>query len=184
MKRTLAAGTVAVACLLGGCTPNGGASSPSTTPSSAQPSSSSTTPTVSVTPTPTAEEQAADAVVRFWLQLDRLASDPQLPLSDLTSVARDQALAQWQRNLTQMRGEGLKQVGAVTVGNPAVTYSESTQTYQVSACVDVSKVNVVDQDGKSVVAPNRAPKTKYTYDVSRSDDKYFVIKDPLQGEPC
>jgi len=183
MKRILTAGTVAAACLLGGCTPEGGASPPATTPSSVQ-SSSSTTPTVSITPTPSAEEQAADAVVRFWAELDRVSADPNIPLSELTSVAGDQALRQWQVVMTQERGQGHRSVGATQVISPTATHDAATGTYRVVACVDVSKVNVVDQDGKSVVSPNRPPRTKYTYEVSRVEGSYFVVKDSLEGEPC
>ena len=139
---------------------------------------------VGITPTPSAEEQAADAVVRFWAELDRVSADPNIPLSELTSVAGDQALRQWQVVMTQERGQGHRSVGATQVISPTATHDAATGTYRVVACVDVSKVNVVDQDGKSVVSPNRPPRTKYTYEVSRVEGSYFVVKDSLEGEPC
>ncbi|KGN41905.1 hypothetical protein N801_04265 [Knoellia aerolata DSM 18566] len=59
-----------------------------------------------------------------------------------------------------------------------------TKLYQVSACVDVSKVNVVDKAGKSVVSAERQPRTRYTYKVQQDDGQFFVVEDLLKGEPC
>lgn len=183
INRAGAGATLTVALLLAGCsdaTPGTSASSSTASQTSTPSTSVSATATKSDSP----EAKAEAAVVAFWTELDRLASDPSKPLSDLSSVARDQALAQWQRNLTEMRGQGYTQVGAVVVSNSAVTGDATSGRYSVTACIDVSKVNVVDQSGKSVVAANRAPRTKYSYDVQRDGEKFFVIKDPLKGDAC
>lgn len=183
MNKALAGAIIAAGFLLGGCNGGGTPTTPST-PASSTPQSASPVSNGPSASQSSLEDGAAQGLVQFWAELDKLATDPSKPLSDLTSVARGQALTQWQRNLTQMRGQGYKQVGSVVVAKPAVTKETATDTYQVKACIDVSKVNVVDQDGKSVVAPNRAPRTLYTYEVQRDGDKFFVTKDPLQGDPC
>ncbi len=162
-------------------------SSATTTSSSTSTSSSTTSASSSTTSTSNsgASGAAAAAVTNFWAKLDALASNPTEPLSDLASVARDQALTQWQRNLTEMRGSEIRQVGSAIVGQPAVTPSELKDAFNVKACVDVSKVNVVDKDGKSVVSPNRLPKAAYTYRVELGNDGHFyVATDTMQAEPC
>ncbi len=187
MKSNHVTALMALALLLASCTRDGVNTTPTNTGPTAS-ASGAVTPSATRSTTSassaSAEAQAADAVIRLWGVLDRLASNPQAPLSELTRVARGQALAQWQGNLTQMRGGGLKQVGDVTVEEPTVTYDAAVQVFRVFACVDVSKVNVVDQTGKSVVAANRAPRTKYAYEVSSSEGGYFVTKDPLRGDSC
>ena len=173
---------------------SGGEPSPSPSPSPSV--SASATTSVSATSTPssspkkseTAEQRnarlAGEAIVAFWAKQDELASDPRPPLTELATVARGQALMQWQRNLTDMRSKGRKTVGRVTVeASPGVLDTE-TKLYQVSACVDVTKVNVVDKDGKSVVSAERLPRTRYTYKVQEDDGQFFVVEDLLKGKPC
>jgi glutathionyl-hydroquinone reductase len=43
---------------------------------------------------------------------------------------------------------------------------------QVTACMDVSKVNVRDSDGKSVVTADRSPRVSYDYTVEM--DRYRI----------
>ena len=183
--------TAALATLsLTACSPDSPAAAPSVT--SASPTSSASPSSTASTPPPTSSSSnsgaagaAAAAVTNFWAKLDALASNPTEPLSDLAAVARDQALTQWQRNLTEMRGAEVKQVGSAVVGQPTVTPSDVKDAFDVKACVDVSKVNVVDKDGKSVVSPNRLPKAAYTYRVELGNDgRFYVATDTMKGEPC
>jgi hypothetical protein len=45
-------------------------------------------------------------------------------------------------------------------------------------CIDVSKTDLVDKDGKSVVAAHRAPRVRYTSVVEQgTDGRYYVVQD-------
>lgn len=185
LTRTAAAlAAAAVLALTAACGPD----DPPTTSSTTPPSTTTTSTPSTTTKTETAAEKnarmAGEAVVALWAKLDELAADPNKSLSGLASVASDQALTQWQRNLTLMRGKGQKQVGSAVVEAPTATFDGKTNVYTVKACVDVSKVNVVDKDGKSVVTANRRPRVKYTYQVTESRNAFYVTQDLLQGVPC
>ena len=183
-----ASSVVALMALASACGSADPASGPTPSPSHSAPTSLEPThssSTTSETPEAANARSAGGAVVSFWAKLDVLASDPSQSLADLATVARDQALTQWQRNLTQMRGADLRQVGDAVVNAPLVTFDQTAGSYQVKACVDVSKVNVVDKEGKSVVTPTRLPKAEYTYGVVKGSDAHFyVASDTLQGSPC
>lgn len=84
-----------------------------------------------------------------------------------------------------MRGSEFKQVGSAVLGQPQVAPDESPDAFNVKVCVDVSKVNVVDKDGKSVVSPNRLSKAAYNYSVQKGNDgRFYVATDTMKGEPC
>jgi hypothetical protein len=48
----------------------------------------------------------------------------------------------------------------------------------------VSKANVVDPAGKSVIAAGRQDRTEYTYKVQKAPGGFFVTEDMLKGQPC
>ena len=58
------------------------------------------------------------------------------------------------------------------------------KTFTVTACVDVSGVDLVDKKGDSQVNPDRPDQQKYAYTVSRPADGFFVTEDTLKGKPC
>lgn len=159
-------------------------SSTSPTASTSASSTSSHSPSSSETVEQRDARLAGESIVAFWAKQDALAANPQASLTELSVVARGQALTQWQRNLTAMRGKGTKTVGRVTVETSPGVLDAKTKLYNVTACVDVSKVNVVDKDGKSVVSADRPPRTRYTYKVEQDDGRFFVVEDLLKGEPC
>jgi hypothetical protein len=181
----LIAATLAVAAITAtsACTANDPKPTPSTTTSV---TSTPTTPTPSSTSLSPAEQDAKDAaqtITRFWGVLDALASDQKKSLDELATVSRDQAIAQWRSNLTSYRRSGWKQVGDSTVLS-AKAQALSANTFTVKACIDVSKANVVDPAGKSVIAAGRQDRTEYTYKVQKAPGGFFVTEDKLKGQPC
>lgn len=187
--RTLAAVAVVAALATTATACDGdGKADPTPTPTTSRTATSpSPTPTTTSSPTSTKtpdEQGAEQAVVAFWAMLDEKASDPYTDLTDLSTVARDQAFLQWTRNLTQSRGSGWKQVGSTSVRSADATYNSNKDLWDVSACIDVTKVNVIDRNGKSVVAANRRPRVNYTYEVTKDDGKFYVTRDTLKGKPC
>ena len=46
-----------------------------------------------------------------------------------------------------------------------------------TACIDASKANLVDKDGKSVVPPNGPRRVAYDYTVGNDNQRWYVIKE-------
>lgn len=161
---------------------------PIPTPSSASQSSSpsassmpSATPTVSQAHVDVA--RAEEAVVSFWGVLDRVGASTEEDPNALATVARDQALAQWQNIVAGYRSKGLVTKGA-TVPEAVKGAKKSARAFEVQACIDVSGVDLVDAAGKSVVTSNRPDRQQYTYAVEKAADGFFVTRDTLKGKPC
>lgn len=186
---------LATAALASGCTrdPNptvstaaSGSPSPSPMPTIDRISSTGQPPAATPTPTHTPltaaaqnEADAGQAVVTFWSVTDKLAINPETSLNQLATVSRGQTIDPWRQMLIQRRIKDERQKGRVTATPTRVSY-KSNNLYAVQACIDVSKVDVVDKHGKSVVSPKRPSRVSYDYTVQQaSDGKFYVIKDNL-----
>ena len=190
MRQRLFAAMAAFACVaaLTGCNddapPSPGPTSPGLSSSSGTAATSSPpTPTKSLTPEEQDLRSAEEAITEYWRVLDEAASDPTQSLNVLATVARSQALAQWQTTLANDRAQGLTQKGMSTVRD-AEALSEDGETFTVSACLDVSAVDVVDATGKSVVRSDRPATQSYAYKVQKAPEGFFVIEDLLKGQSC
>jgi hypothetical protein len=179
-----AAATLAAAVLTSAC--NDPAPTPSLSTSTTATTSSSTTTTTSPPGLSPAEKDlkaAADTISRYWEVLDELAADPKKSLNLVATVARDQAANQSRIELGTLQAREWTQVGeSVVVSSKAST--RDGKTFSVVACIDVSKVNVVDKAGKSVVRPGRPDRQQYTYAVEKAPQGFFVTVDTLKGKPC
>lgn len=150
------------------------------TPASA---TSSPTPTPTSSPTPTDDAgRAVAAVVAYWAAIDAASTNPKTKLETLASVARGQALAQWQTTIASDRAKSLTQVGQSQVVDGSAT--KQGGKFQVVACVDVSAVDVVDASGKSVVVEGRPDRQRYTYTVQKVSSGFYVTEDLLKGTSC
>ena len=131
------------------------------------PSSSTPTPTATATPpsdTELASEAASATLRKYYDVRNQLRQNPSRPLSLLDQVAISTELAA-QRNLFEKeRKQGLRQVGATKVAElevQSVNLDNSdpkagkVPTVQIDLCFDVSKVDVVDADEKSVISLDR-----------------------------
>ncbi len=144
---------------------------PSTNPSSPPSSSAPTT----ATPTPPSDSEvaseAASAVLRrFYDVRNQLRQDPSQPLTLLDDVAISTQFAAQKQLFKKEREQGLHQTGdtkVVELEVQSVNLDNSdpkagkVPTVQIDLCVDVSGVDVVDKDGKSVISPDR-PDTGWT----------------------
>ena len=144
--------------------------------------STTTTPTPSATSLTPAEQDAKDAeraIPRFWAVVDALSSDPSMSLDKLALVSREPTITTWRQLLTSHRVKQVKQIGHTTVASVSAKPGTAGK-FAVTACVDVSKVNLVDNAGKSVVAANRPPRVQYLYTVEKgSDGAFYVVKDKV-----
>jgi len=181
---------VATAALLLAAAPScagGGDNDPAASRSSA-PSSRAPTPSPM---TPQSESQkASDAatalVEKYYATVDKLSQDPEARLDQLSSVATSLQLSAQRKVLQNQRKNGQRQTGAtevilVKVQSVNLDNSDSKSgkvpTVEVDVCWDVSNVDVVDSDGKSVVSPGR-PDTGWT---QLSVTNYHFDNDPANG---
>ena len=189
MRQKIFAVMAAVACgvALAGC--NAEDTPPSPGPTSPAPSAGTTatsatpTPTQTLTPEQQDLRSAEEAITQYWRVIDEAASDPTQSLNVLATVARSQALAQWQTTLAEYRTKQWKQVGRSSVDD-AVAVTEDGKAFTVRACLGVSSLDVVDAAGKSIVVANRPAQQQYTYTVEKAPEGFFVIEDTLKGQPC
>lgn len=184
MKKLIPA--LVAALLLAGCT--GSSSEPEPTPTpppTTSPTASPTTPTTTPTPEPAPEEVAAkQAVIDFWKVQDELAANPELSVTRLAEVARGQALDVHRTNLLDQAREGLRQVGTVEVTPTRAQAGESPEHMVVTACLDVTDVDIVNSDGDSVVPATRPDRAAYDYTVEREGDRWYVIEDLIEAKDC
>lgn len=147
-----------------------------------------TTTSTTTTPSPSSTTEAdpqlahSEAAVRnFSHVVDILAADPQTRLDELATVSRGESLETARDLLTNQRRRGYKQIGTVSiVSSKAKLAGEGKIT--VVACLDVSKTDLLDKDGKSVVSKDRAPRVRYSYVVQQAkDSKFYVLQDKAVG---
>ena len=131
-------------------------------------------------PTPT------EAVRSYFTVVDQLRSDPAADLKQLKSVATSAQLNAVETLIRRQRDEGQRQTGATAINELKVQSvnldnSDPTAgkvpTVVIDVCWDVSKVDVLDKSGKSIVSPDR-PDTGWTrYTVAN----YEYAADPTGG---
>lgn len=164
-----------------------GGSNPEPTPTVTSTPSATPTPTPSSSPTPTpssaGEKAAADAVVSYIRTYDRLGADPASDLIELLNVARGDALAQAQYNLTYYRGHAWRVVGdRVPVFVGSAPGSDATQ-WSITVCIDVTGVDVLDSTGVSVQNPDGPSSVLTDFLVNRdgSTEVWHVTKEEATG---
>ena len=140
-------------------------------------------PSRTASASPSAEElqlhKAEGAVYRFWRVIDELSADPNSDLTRLTTVSRGSVAAQWARNINQYRFDGVKAEGRVAVRDVVAKQTKDDDLYNVTACIDASKVNLVDKNGKSVGPPEGPRSVSYDYTVQNDQRKWYVIKEKV-----
>ena len=171
-----AAGLAAAIMLAGtACTPSSspGSVSLSASPSVTGPATPTPTPTV-LTPDEQDLESARAAVAKFWQVLDRVGADPDVSLNALNRVARDPALEQAQKDMTAWRVAGYRLTGSTVVEESTARLTKPN-AWTVTSCVDTSKSDVVDREGKSVMGPPYRIKHRST--VIRDSGTFYVTAD-------
>lgn len=144
---------------------------------------SATSPPSSTTPADPRLSAAEAVVGRFWSLVNALGADPRKSLDQLTTVARGQTFESWRDLLTQRRRQGYVQVGSISIVSSSAKASGPDEV-TVDACVDVSKTDLVDKAGKSVVSKDRAPRVHYAYVVQQATDGKFYIMQDKAAKAC
>lgn len=196
---------IAAAILLAACT-DGGAGTPTGTTSVVIGASSTpppSTPSTSVMTTPPTEAATAraDEVVRAYYRAQStcLANPDKVEVTCFDQVAIGTALADARNSLVSAKAMQTRTVGGIQVISAQTTKvdlaNDVTKTppivpmVAVRTCIDVSNFNVVDKEGKSIVPPQRKPRSvgsvvvvNYKYpDPSRWRVAYIV---PESGGTC
>ena len=159
---------------------------PATAEPSSTPSSSVATSASPSSPSDEASAGATDAVRSYFTVVDQLRSDPAADLKKLKSVATSAQLNAVTTLIDRSRDEGQRQTGTTAINElqvQSVNLDNSdpkagkVPTVVIDVCWDVSKVDVLDTSGKSIVSPDR-PDTGWTrYTVAN----YDYAADPTGG---
>lgn len=198
---------IAVAALaLSACNSTGDPGSNTT--SDAATSSPATTDASPTTPTPTptkspedeAIEAAKELVPDYFAVADRSLQEPaDFKLADFKKVAISSGLVELENRYSVISGQKFTQTGSTLVEsmtNPRVDLSldlkkspPDVPTVQLDVCIDVSKVNLVDQDGKSQIPATRKPRQLWrvgvsNYEYPKADAWRVAYTDTQGGKTC
>ncbi|MCL2611675.1 MAG: hypothetical protein FWD95_00410 [Nocardioidaceae bacterium] len=140
--------------------------------------SAPTSPTTSTSPTSPSAAAAANAeavVRRYYATLDRVRQDPTVPITLLRRAENGIELRADQRLVTSERKQHQRQTGSVRLVSVVVQSVDldnsdakggTAPTAQVDVCWDVSNVDLVDKNGKSVVPSTRPDQGSTRYFVT------------------
>lgn len=146
-------------------------------------------PSASPSPTPTADPGAAavEVVTRYFKLLDSLYQDPDKPGDDLRKVSTGDARRESIASINNLRGKGQVQVGDSVLRNASAGIPKGDvgeQQVSVQVCIDVSDVDVVDKDGKSVVAKGRPDEFPAELTMQQYDGAWYVEQHRTEGSAC
>ncbi len=157
-----AVAALGMSVVLGAC--QQGAPGGDPTPTEASPTvtaSPSPSPSESKTPEEEATELAEQAVRDFYDVEGAAMQDPEnFKQEDLKEVAVGTALTDLQNQLSAARGlkqHAIGEMKVVEIKDPKTNLKpkDDVPTVEFLVCYDVSDLNIVDEDGKSVVSPDR-----------------------------
>lgn len=128
-------------------------------------------------------DAAEQAVVEYFRVTDELFRDPQLDLQRLVDVASGTELEELRRQLQEARADGRRQVGAAVVASLEMTDISAglPATADMEVCLDVGGIDVVDQDGVSVVTAAREPRSVVGLTLVQGPDQAWRV-DQTQSE--
>lgn len=162
---------------------------PLSSPTATTAATTSTAPTTSATPSSpsdAATTDAASAVRNYFSVVDDLRGDPTKGLKQLKAVATSIQLSAVGTLIRRQRGEGQRQTGTTVIRElkvQSVNLANSdpgtgeVPTVLIDVCWDVSKVDMLDESGKSIVSPNR-PDTGWTRYIVAN---YVYADEPTSG---
>jgi len=208
MTRLKQTSTIAAALLLtatlGACTSAGGNGVATSSPSASSSSSASTPATTTATPTQSPEELAIAAakekIPAYFAVSDKSLQDTKaFNREEFKTVAITTALDDLGNLYSAFQAQDYKQVGATTVesmSDPKVNLTMDLKktppdvpNVQLQVCIDVSKLNVVDSAGKSVVPANRKPRQLWrigvaNYEYPKAAGWRVAYTDTQGGKTC
>lgn len=138
------------------------------------------TPTKSLTPEEQVTKEAEEALARYYKVHDEMWQDPSIPLDKLKTVETSFAFNLDSDLRRQDLAGGAKQTGTTKfsiekVLQVSLDNSDPKQgkapTVQFRVCEDISDVDIVDKNGKSLIDPGRPDRSIARYWVTNYDFK-------------
>jgi hypothetical protein len=165
---------VLAAAVLAGCT--GSTSTPSPTPTVIA-STASPTPTLSE-----GQKAADDVVVKYRALIDELRAQYKPDLIPLLEVSGGAAYEKWRYTIQEDFVNGYHQTGVAVLTINSTDPGTSVQQWLVSACLDVTRVDIVDKNGKTTMAhPGGINKVTYTVDQDSKSLRWYVTNETGGG---
>ncbi len=209
-RRLGAVGVVTcIAVAVGACTTSDSPSTPAapnTTPPLNAPTSAPAASPSSRTLSPEQAESRAQAAVEDYLALfDEISADPDREVAELEAVASGRALDWATHQITSWRQAGHTGVGAQVASDFMVTAvdldpdsanEDSYPSVELTACVDLSDADLVDENGESVLPSGSPDRVLVDYVVADlgwpreeqwrviGDDAQLTDSDPPEFVPC
>lgn len=150
----------------------------------------STEDAVTTTPPPelsAAEQDQADVeqtLILYTRALDD-AFNGDASVEALYPFARDTAREKWVTQVMASQAQGVTSTGLTELD--IVEVSVDGDTAEVTACADVTDVEVVDEDGESIVPDSRLDRTLKDFILERDGSAqvgWYVAEDKNRNEPC
>ena len=163
-----------LAVALAGCT--GSTSAPSLTPSAVA-SSASPTPLLSE-----GQKAADDVVVKYRALIDELRAQYKPDLIPLLEVSGGAAYEKWRYTIQEDFVNGYHQTGVAVLTINSTDPGTSVQQWLVSGCLDVTRIDIVDKNGKTTMAhPGGINKVTYTVDQDSKSLRWYVTNETGGG---
>lgn len=192
----VAAGTLALV----GCTTDPASespvSAPTTTaaPSTSEPVATTEAPSDDDEQTTTAEpelspEQQDEADIEETLVLYTRALDDAFngdeSIEEIYPFSRDAAREKWVTQVMADHARGLTSTGLTEL--EVLEVSVTDDSAEVTACADVTDVDVMDENGDSIVPETRLDQTIKEFVLERDDSAqvgWYIVEDKNLNEPC
>ncbi|MFT4261938.1 MAG: hypothetical protein QM572_01010 [Nocardioides sp.] len=176
---------------------------PTTSPDSG--TSSSTPTALTSAPTPSSDSEAAsqaasELVERYYKAIDLTRQDPNVSLDELAPVATSVELSSLKSLVREAREKRETQTGETKIAHLQVQSVDldnadpgagNVPTVQIDVCWDVSNVDVIDANGKSVVASSRPDVgwtrltvANYHYEADPASGWRVATSEDLKRSPC
>jgi hypothetical protein len=155
---------------------------------------------------PAEAEASAYAAVREYLALfDEISADPDRDVAELEQVAGGRALDWAMHQITTWRDAGQTGIGAQVASGFGVTATDLEPasntdgwypSVEITACVDLSDTDLIDENGDSVVPGDRPGRVLIDFIVANlgwptdqqwrvvRDDDQLTDSDPPEFVPC
>ncbi|WP_425943482.1 hypothetical protein [Ornithinimicrobium sp. W1665] len=144
--------------------------------------------TTSAPPELSVEEQD-EANIEETLQLYTVALSDAFngdeSIEGIYPFSRDAAREKWVTEVMAAQAQELSFSGTMDV--EALEVTAGGKTAEAVACLDVSAVQAVDEDGNSVITEDRLDRTLQDYVLERDDSAqlgWYVVEDTNRNEPC
>lgn len=144
--------------------------------------------TTTASPELSAEEQDEadiDETLRLYTDALSAAFNGDASVEGIYPFSRDTARDKWVTEVMAAEAQGFAFSGLMRVD--IIEVNISGDTAEAVGCLDVSGIEAVDENGKSILAEERLDRTVQDYVLERDDSAqagWYVVEDTNRNEPC